>query len=123
MTDARRARVLIVDDDDNLRRLLTLMVKQAGHEPQAVGTLAQARTTDASEIDVFVCDLHLADGNGLELMARLKADARSDSPFVMISGDLDPAVAEDVRAVGGIYLSKPFTTEELAEAIEQALAG
>lgn len=115
------ARILVVDDDENLRRLLTLMITQVGHEPVSVGTLAQARAVDIGEIDVVVSDLHLADGNGLELIARLRAQSETEVGFVMISGDLDPAIAEDVEALGGRFLTKPFSQEVLAEAIQQCL--
>jgi DNA-binding response OmpR family regulator len=122
--EADGARILVVDDDANLRRLLEVMLSRIGHDPIAVGTLAQARTVDVGSIDLFLCDLHLADGNGMELIARLKSGSGPgrDARFVMVSGDHDPAMIEDVKAVGGVYLAKPFTPEELAAAVDEALA-
>jgi DNA-binding NtrC family response regulator len=118
-------RILVVDDDANIRRLVTVILEREGHAPVAVATVAQARahrteSVDPESVDLIVSDLHLADGNGFELLA--KYAFQPATKFVMISGDRNPAVAEQVEAVGGTFLPKPFSQEQLLRAVRGALA-
>jgi len=107
------ARVLVVDDDPALRRVLSLGLGARGHTvlgaPDGRRALAMAATT---AIDVVVLDLGLPDLDGIDVCRRLRADG--DLPIVVLSADA--AEGRKVAALDGgadDYVTKPFGMEEL----------
>jgi two-component system response regulator AtoC len=115
------AHVLIVDDENNIRRVLAAMLKRDGYEvttaadgEQALGAMHRA------QIDVVVTDLVMPHMGGLELL-KACATAHPDVPVIMITahGTVDTAV-EAMKAGAFDYISKPFDQEELRKVIAKA---
>lgn len=117
------ARILLAEDDDNLRPFLARSLENAGHEVLAFRDGEDAiPVLDTGEIDILVSDLVMPGMNGIEL-ARLAKDKAPDLPVIFITGFSAVAV-EALETVDGVnkILSKPFHLNSLVEAVNRALA-
>ncbi|MEQ9324506.1 MAG: ATP-binding protein, partial [Polyangiaceae bacterium] len=116
----RAPRVLLVEDNEPVRRALAQGLSHLGHHVVALGTAEEGRASDWSEIDVLVTDVALPGVSGATLAA--EAVATANLPTIIISGDLH---RHDLSALPDrvIRLEKPITPSELARAIERAMAG
>jgi two-component system, cell cycle response regulator CpdR len=117
------ARILLAEDDDNLRPFLARSLENAGHEVLAFRDGEDAiPVLDTGEIDLLVSDLVMPGINGIEL-ARLAKDKAPDLPVIFITGFSAVAV-EALETVDGVnkILSKPFHLNSLVEAVNRALA-
>lgn len=114
--------ILLVEDHDDTRRLLTLILERAGHTVHAASTMAEARALIASArtpLDVMVADLELPDGYGDVLIAEFKA-AHPKGTVIVASGHGYAHDVERARAKGAdAYLIKPFTLEDLERTVTQ----
>ena len=107
-------RLLVVDDDAELRDLLARALERDGHVVTAVATVEAARDVlSEGTVDVAVLDLALPDGSGIELCRELRA-ARSAVPVLMLTAHSE--VDQRVRALDAgadDFLGKPFAVAEL----------
>jgi two-component system NtrC family response regulator len=115
-------RILLIDDDDSLRRVTEYNLTSAGFE---VVTAASGRegleTFTSEEPDLVVTDVELGDMNGLEVLAAVKKQA-PDTPVIVITayGTIDMAV----KAMGEgafNFITKPFDRDTLRIACQKAL--
>lgn len=110
--------LLLVDDDAPFRQRLQVMLNRKGFAVTAVGSLAEARAI-AGELKPghAVVDMRLEDGNGLDLVAELRA-LSPDVRIVMLTGygNLATAVAA-VKAGAVDYLAKPADPEDIVRAL------
>ncbi len=107
------ARVLVVDDEVNIRELVGLYLQSAGFEVEycADGAEAVSRAC-AGGCDVVVLDIMLPSMDGIEVCHRIRE--RSDVPIIMLTareGDLDKVGALETGADD--YVTKPFSPPEL----------
>ena len=115
------AHVLIVDDENNIRRVLAAMLKRDGYEVTTAADGEQAiAALHRAAIDVVVTDLVMPSMGGLDLL-RQCATAHPDVPVIMITahGTVDTAV-EAMKAGAFDYITKPFEQEELRKVIAKA---
>ncbi len=110
--------LLLVDDDAPFRQRLQVMLSRRGFAVTAVGSLAEARA-EAGKLKPShaVVDMRLEDGNGLDLVAELRA-LSPDVRIVMLTGygNLATAVAA-VKAGAVDYLAKPADPEDIVRAL------
>jgi len=119
-------KVLVVDDSQTVRRSAELFLRQAGHEVQLAedGFDALARMHDF-EPDVVICDILMPRLDGYQTCAIIKRHHRfAKVPVLMLSskdGVFDMARG---RMVGSEqHLTKPFTKEQLLDAVQRHAAG
>lgn len=114
-------RVLIVDDELYIRRLLTATLARAGYQIEEAGSAAQAlAVAERSRPELVLLDLGLPDRDGLELVQPLKRDGRTAVVVVSAREAIDDKVAAlDLGADD--YVTKPFDTEELLARVRAAL--
>ncbi len=114
-------RVLIIDDDADLRGLVGEYLTTSGHEVESVTTAAEARRRlGGDEPDVVLLDWRLPDADGLELLPEIKRRwPASEVIFVTGFASFDTAV-EAVKRGAFHFLSKPFTLEALSPLINRA---
>jgi DNA-binding response OmpR family regulator len=116
-------RVLLVEDDDALAQMLLLVLRADGIEADHASSIEEAEARLAhGRPAAMILDIHLPDGCGLDLLARLRAQAATqDVPVVVLSGR-DP----EHGTIGGPllidWIRKPFDEERLREALRRALA-
>jgi DNA-binding response OmpR family regulator len=121
MSEAERARLLVVDDDAELRELATAYLTQQGFVVTAASDAAEMDARLAQEkFDLLILDLMLPGEDGLSIAKRLKG--RADLPIIMVS-----AQGEDVDRIVGLevgaddYIAKPFNPRELLARIRAVL--
>jgi DNA-binding response OmpR family regulator len=116
------ARVLVVEDDPAVARVLELALRQAGHEVRLARTLAEGERALEEPFDALVLDLNLPGGNGLDLLRRLSG--REGAPPVLVLSALkqERTVLEALRLGARDYLTKPFSPKELVLRLEKYVA-
>jgi two-component system response regulator PilR (NtrC family) len=120
---ARPAQVLVVDDEPDIRELLELTLVRMGLDVVSVGTIAEAKEALKRErCDLCLTDMRLADGEGLELVRHIAAQA-ADVPVAVITayGSAENAVAA-LKAGAFDYVSKPVGLEQLRALVRAALS-
>ncbi|MFM9995100.1 MAG: sigma-54-dependent transcriptional regulator [Phycisphaerales bacterium] len=108
------ARVLVIEDEENLRFSIVQSLRQAGHEPGEADSAARAwDATRASEYDAVITDIHLGAENGIDLVRRLREDGFEGGIVVMTAyGSVESAVAA-MKVGADDYVQKPLSLEEL----------
>jgi len=119
------ARILIIDDDDTLRGIITKSLTHAGHTvSQASNGRKGVALFRAEPTDLVVTDLVMPEQEGIETIKILHRDFPS-VPIIAMSGGLDgsPLYLELTRRLGAVCtLTKPFTLLQLRQAIEEILS-
>ncbi|WP_304522907.1 sigma 54-interacting transcriptional regulator [Dechloromonas sp. CZR5] len=116
------AHVLVVDDDEDILRLLTMRLKARGFRVTAVGSAEQALARVAVDSPrVVVSDIRLPGQDGLALFEEIRR-TRPTLPVILLTahGNIPDAVDATSRGVFG-YLTKPFDSQILLEKIDRAL--
>ncbi len=111
-------RLLIIDDEENIRRTTSVAMEAMGHEVVSVLDSAGARKQmDRSHFDVAFLDLKLAGENGLELLPELLAvDPRLAVVVFTAHASIETAV-EAMRRGATDYIPKPFTPEQIRQVL------
>ena len=116
-------RVLVIEDDNDIRRLITDALRNAGLDVVAAVDAGQAlRTALARKPAAVVLDIGLPDFDGTQFVARWRErrpDA-SDVPIVIVSGRADRR--EIASLLGAAYVcGKPFIVDDLVDQVERAV--
>ena len=115
-------RILLVDDDTALLRLLTLRLGQSGYEVTTAESGESALLqVSQQKPDVVVTDLRMAGMDGLALFDRLQQDQPSLPVIVLTAHGSIPGAVEATRRGVFSYLTKPFDSAELLAALDLAV--
>jgi two-component system, NtrC family, response regulator len=116
------ANVLIIDDDDLMCTTLANLVKRDGHQATCAVSLHAGQKQAMSHLfDVIFLDVHLPDGNGLDLLPRLEALSAAPE-VIIITGFGDPDGAElAIKSGAWDYIEKSSSSKEIILALERAL--
>ena len=121
-TTAPTFKVLVIDDSNTIRRSAEIFLKQGGHEVLLAedGFDALAKVNDFLP-DIVFCDILMPRLDGYQTCAIVKRNTKfADIPIVMLSskdGVFDKARGRMVGAQD--YLTKPFTKDQLLQAVQQ----
>ncbi len=119
-----RIKILIIDDDADHLECLGMAFRRQGYE------VLTARTAKAGmghvhthEPHLVIMDIHLPDGDGLQLCQRLTdQETTCDIPVIILSGSDRPDIVRNARAAGCQYfLRKPFDPNALLRLVEDSL--
>jgi len=117
-----KSAILVVDDEENIRTILSAMLAAEGYQVVAVATIAKAKEAlRLGTIGVVLTDLKLEREDGLTLLKWIR-DERLPTPVIILTahGTVDSAV--DAMKQGAFdYLSKPFERSELGQVIRKAI--
>ena len=117
------ARVLVIDDEPDVVRLIVKVLSGRGHVVQVArdGASALARVKHEPP-DVILCDSDLPKIDGAEVCRRIKADAATASlPLVMMTSSYIDIFDVGVATGPDAFVVRPFVREVLANVIERAL--
>ena len=116
------ARILIVDDDENIRKVLMAILEDKGYYMEAVGTAKEAiKKTDKKFYNVALIDIRLPDMEGIDLLTKIK-DSTPKIRKIIITGY--PTLQNAVDAVNrgaDAYITKPFDVEKVLTTISEQL--
>ena len=119
--------ILVVDDDDNNRFVLSGLLDMMGHRATEATDGTQALVLLAQQqIDVVLTDLQMPDMNGIELVRRIRAlpGGNATVPVVAITADVSAGIVERCVQVGmDGYVSKPVISDDLKRTIAAVCAG
>jgi len=104
-------RILIVDDDPAMQRLLSRLLEKAGYQADAVATGAEAAALlDAHAVDLILLDLFLPNEDGRRLLGRWRGELRTRGvPIFVLSAALGNDVKTECFAEGAdAYFEKPI---------------
>jgi DNA-binding response OmpR family regulator len=115
------ARILVVDDDPDVVRLVVRRLQHADHKAHGVHNAADATAFVAEKgtPDIVVLDVDMPEIDGLELLTRLREQTGSaELPAIFLSGRMRPDDIAAGRHLGAVYLTKPFVANALLGAID-----
>lgn len=108
------SRIDVLEDSDDLRELMESALAGRGHAVRAYSTLAEAEAgVRADPPELFLCDVVLPDGDGVDLVGRLRA-AGLAFPVLLVSGASEEGdIMRGFDAGATDFISKPFSIAEL----------
>jgi CheY-like chemotaxis protein len=117
--DQSKGRVLVVDDHDDTLRSMTMLLTRLGYEVLAAETMTDAlRIAEEQHFDILLSDIGLPDGNGLDLLRKIRA--RRNVPALALSGfGMDEDIDRSREAGFSDHLTKPVSIDRLQAAISQ----
>jgi NtrC-family two-component system response regulator AlgB len=117
------ARILIVDDEKNIRERLASFFSSCGHQVRSTdsGQGALEVLAHGDTIDVVLTDYRMAELNGLELLTQIKRGRPTTAVILMTAyATVENAVAA-MKAGAHDYLAKPFSLDQIQHVVERAL--
>lgn len=117
-------RILVIDDEPDLRTLYELTLLREGYQVETAGTVAQATDALANQrFDLVITDMRLPDGMGTELLKALRNQQRTERCVVITAyGSAENAV-ESLKAGAFDYLTKPVDLKQFRSVVAAALQG
>jgi two-component system chemotaxis response regulator CheY len=122
-------KLLVVDDSATMRKIIGRNLNKGAYRSaeilEAGDGKAALELLKAEPVDLILSDVNMPNLNGLELLDALRADAKLAAiPVIMITTEASPDAIRDMSARGAkACVAKPFTPEQLEEAIEALKLG
>ncbi|MFT4705943.1 MAG: two-component system response regulator AtoC [Bradymonadia bacterium] len=114
-------RILVVDDEENIRHMLALMLRKGGYAVQTANDGAEAlEKLHIYDFEAVLCDLNMPNMGGMGLLAAL-AEQRTEATVIIMSAyaDIDDALGA-IRAGAYDYIAKPFKRDEVLFTLRKA---
>ncbi len=125
-TTHRTSRILIVDDDPEVRALLDLLLTDEGHHTAIAGDGVSALKLVKDGVikpDLILTDYNLPNAmDGLRLAANLRETLGATCPVIILTGDISTETMRDVSGQNCVQLNKPVKVTELSATIQKLLA-
>jgi two-component system CheB/CheR fusion protein len=123
----RDCSILIVEDDQEVREALELLVRAAGHHPTAAANGVKAIQLvehDLVRPDLVIVDYNLPNGlTGLQVMSQLREVLDHGLPALVLTGDISTETIREIAARGYVQRSKPVRADDLTGLIRRLLGG
>jgi two-component system, OmpR family, response regulator len=120
MTD--KAHILVVDDEANIRDLLSIALRHVGFDVTTADTCLAAQNIVVKQApDLLVLDVMLPDGDGIELCQRLRRDGMRAPVLFLTARDATEDKVRGLTVGGDDYVTKPFSLEELVARVRAVL--
>lgn len=116
------AKLLIVDDERNLRLVIQREMNRQGHEADvAPDGEAAWEMLEARDFDVLLCDINMPRLDGMGLLRRLREGGQNPPEVIMLTGQATVETAIQAMKLGAYdYLTKPYRIAELSALVKQA---
>jgi DNA-binding response OmpR family regulator len=118
-----KRKILVIDDDQDIRRLVHLRLRQEFDTVFATDAITAVSVAKREQPDLVLLDLGLPGGDGMVVMQRFSSMLPLEHiPIVIVSARDRAEYEDDALAAGArAFLQKPFSAEELLEAVRDAL--
>lgn len=114
-------KILIVDDEPNLRKSLALLLSEEGYDVATEGSPSAALSLAKSEaFDIVISDVRMPEMDGIELLRRLKEEKVASLVIMMSAYGSEDAAIAAMREGAYDYIPKPFRPDEVLLAIRKA---
>jgi two-component system, NtrC family, nitrogen regulation response regulator NtrX len=116
-------KILVVDDESDIRRLLQEILTEEGYEVEVAADASQARAACARQIpDLVLLDIWMPDTDGITLLREWSAEPTEGCPVVMMSGHGTVDTAVEATRLGAYdFVEKPLSLAKLLRTVERAL--
>jgi len=120
-----KTKILIVDDEEAIRDGCRQILSRQGYQVDCAGTAAEGLKLALKDIyDVILLDVRMPRMSGLDILKKLKDEAFISAKIIMITGYATIPLAVEAMRYGAVnFLSKPYSAEQLREAVSEALQG
>jgi DNA-binding NtrC family response regulator len=116
------ARILIVDDDENIRKVLTTILEDEGYNVDSVDTAKKAiERTRRKFYNIALIDIRLPDMEGIELLTRMKNTTPQIRKIIITGYPTLQNAVEAVNRGADAYILKPFDMEKVLIEIKEQL--
>jgi DNA-binding NtrC family response regulator len=117
------SRILVVDDEADIRGLLREILSEEGYEVDVAADAGQARSSRASQVpDLVLLDIWMPDTDGITLLREWSVTDGYDCPVVMMSGHGTVETAVEATRLGAFdFVEKPLSLTKLLRTVERAL--
>jgi two-component system nitrogen regulation response regulator NtrX len=117
------SRILVVDDEADIRGLLKEILAEEGYEVEVAADASQARSSRASHVpDLVLLDIWMPDTDGITLLREWSVTDGYDCPVVMMSGHGTVETAVEATRLGAFdFVEKPLSLTKLLRTVERAL--
>jgi len=115
-------RILIIDDDENIRNVLTTILEDEGYDVESVDTAKKAiERTRRKFYNLALIDIRLPDMEGIELLTKMKNTTPKIRKIIITGYPTLQNAVEAVNRGADAYILKPFDMEKVLEAIKDQL--
>jgi len=118
------ARILVVDDDENICRVVRRMLNAAGYDVDVANNGQEALAKLTPDVNLVLSDVLMPEMDGIEMIMRLRKEA-PDAKIISMSGggiqDKEHVLEIAQRLGASKTLSKPFSREELVGTVQEVL--
>ncbi len=117
------SRILVVDDEADIRGLLQEILSEEGYEVDVAADATQARSSRATQVpDLVLLDIWMPDTDGITLLREWSVTDGYDCPVVMMSGHGTVETAVEATRLGAFdFVEKPLSLTKLLRTVERAL--
>lgn len=118
------ARILVVDDEPHIRRVLSAVLGNRGYDVTMASDGSEGlEELGAEPVDLVILDLMMPGANGLEILSRIRTHPeRSETPVIILTAKGQDTDREAALAGGANdFLTKPFSPKKLIARIEEIL--
>jgi len=122
---SRPPRVIVADDDDDLRALIVTALRGAGYQPVAVKSGAELLDQMSDALlsgepsrgpDLIITDVRMPGLTGLGILLGAR-QAHWPGSFILMTAYPDPHIREEAERCGAVFFSKPFEIDDLVTAV------
>lgn len=121
---ATTARILAVDDEPGIARLIKINLERKGYQVDTAGDGAEALSLiEQNAYDLLISDVMMPKMDGMELLSRVRQlPGKSDLPVILLTAkSTDADITQGYMTGSDMYLTKPFSPEELATWVARIL--
>jgi CheY-like chemotaxis protein len=121
-----RKRILVVDDDPDICKLLKAALRSAGDvEAAQNGSEALARVSRTPPVHLIICDIMMPELDGIEFVKRLHLlpDVKSVPVFFLTAKGTAPYALAGIQLGVKAFITKPFVVDELLKKVQKQLRG
>jgi CheY-like chemotaxis protein len=119
------ARILVIDDDEAIRSVVTLLLSRKGHQVETAQNGRRGmKLVEDGQFDLLLVDIFMPEMDGLETIRLIRAE-KPDLPMIVISGSNPsmPDFLDMATKLGAVEsIRKPFRPDQLLAAVERGLA-
>lgn len=117
------ARILVVDDEEDICAILKFNLSKAGYDVSTANSAEEALSLDVTSFDLLLLDVMMGGMSGFELTRMLKADPATESVPVMFitAKDTENDAVEGLDIGADDYISKPFSVREVISRVRAVL--
>ena len=117
------AKILVIEESLEIRQLLKELLEMEGHDILVAGNGLDGLTVADKELpELIIYDINMPQGNGLDVLERLKTEpATQEIPVIALTALADSFGQSKCLEMGVVNLSMPFSRDQLLRAIAQVL--